>query len=372
MRRRDRLWAVALVSAFALVSAACGGGGGQADGGAGGEEEAIRAAFVYITSPGDGGWTYQHELGRQMVEEELGDQVVTTKIENVPEEPGTATRVIRQMAQRNDIVFTTSFGYMDPTLEVAEEFPDVLFEHCSGFKSADNMANYFGAMEEPRYLSGLVAGSMTESNVIGYVAAFPIPEVVRGINAFALGVREANPQATVRVVWTSTWFDPAKERQAAESLLDADADVLAQHQDSPATGQAAQERDAFWVGYDSDMRRFAEDAFLTAPVWNWGPYYVERIRAALDGTWETQSYYGDMAAGMVDLAPLSDLVPDDVAQMVDERRQAIIDGEFEVLQGPIRDQEGKVMVPEGEVMSLEDALGWQWFVEGVQGTIPKA
>jgi basic membrane protein A len=370
MRRRDRLWAVALLSAFTLVATACGGGGQPQE--EGDEQQAIRAAFVFITSPGDGGWTYQHELGRQMVEDELGDQVVTTKIENVPEEPGTATRVIRQMAEKNDIVFTTSFGYMDPTLEVAGDFPDVFFEHCSGYKSADNMANYFGAMEEPRYLSGLVAGSVTKSNVVGYVAAFPIPEVVRGINAFALGVREANPDATVKVVWTSTWFDPAKERQAAESLLDADADVLTQHQDSPATGQAAQDRGAFWIGYDSDMRRFAEEAFLTAPVWNWGPYYVSRIQAAIDGTWKSEGYYGDMAAGMVDLAPLSDLVPDEAKQMVDEKKQAIIDGEFEVLSGPIKDQDGKVRIPAGEVMSLEDALAWQWFVEGVQGTIPKA
>jgi basic membrane protein A len=225
-------------------------------------------------------------------------------------------------------------------------------------------------MEEGRYLSGMAAAGVTESNVLGFVAAFPIPEVIRGINAFTLGARAVNPDVTVKVVWTSTWYDPAKERAAAESLLDAGADVLAQHEDSPATGQAAEERGAYWVGYDSDMRRFAESAFLTAPVWDWGPYYVSRVQAILDGTWEPDSYYGTMADGMIQLAPMSDLVPTETQQLVNDRAAQIEAGEFAVLAGPIADQSGEVRIAEGETMTLADALAWDWFVEGVEGDIP--
>jgi basic membrane protein A len=369
--KRRVMLGVAVVAAVAMVAAACGGEeGGAPSGTAGAGKDVVRAAFVYIGPPGDGGWTYQHEQGRLYLQDQLGDKVVTTKVESVPETPSDATRVIRQLAQKNDIVFTTSFGYMDPTLTVAGEFPNVYFEHCSGYKSADNMGNYFGAMEEARYLSGMVAGSVTKSNVLGYVAAFPIPEVVRGINAFTLGVRAVNPKAVVKVVWTSTWYDPAKERAAAESLLDAGADVLAQHEVSPATGEAAEARGAHWVGYDSDMRRFAPKAFLTAPVWNWGPYYVSRVQAILDGTWEPDSYYGNMADGMIEIAPMSDLVPADVQDAVTQRMADIKSGAFHALQGPIYDQQGTLKIPEGEVMSLKDALAWQWFVQGVEGKIP--
>jgi basic membrane protein A len=368
---RGRFAVAALLTSLALLAAACGDDAepGTPDGEDGGGD-VVKAAFVYIGPPGDGGWTYQHEQGRLFLEEQLGDQVETTKVESVPETPSDATRVIRQLAQTNDIVFTTSFGYMDPTLTVATEFPDVYFEHASGYKSADNMGNYFGAMEEGRYLSGMAAAGVTESNVLGFVAAFPIPEVIRGINAFTLGARAVNPDVTVKVVWTSTWYDPAKERAAAESLLDAGADVLAQHEDSPATGQAAEERGAYWVGYDSDMRRFAEGAFLTAPVWDWGPYYVSRVQAILDGTWETDSYYGSMADGMIQLAPMSDLVPTETQQLVNDRAAEITAGEFAVLGGPIADQSGEVRIAEGETMTLADALAWDWFVQGVEGDIP--
>ena len=363
----------AIAALLGLLVVGCGGGGDDGGNGAGGEGgEQVKVAWVLIGPPGDGGWNYQHDLGRQAVEKEFGDQVETTVVENVPESPGEATRVIRSLAQQgNDIIFTTSFGYMDPTLNVAQQFPNVKFEHCSGFKTAENMANYFGAMEEARYLSGIVAGRKTKENVIGYVAAFPIPEVVRGINSFTLGVRSVNPQAKVKVVWTSTWFDPSKERAAAESLLDAGADVLTQHQDSPATGQAAQARGVFWVGYDSDMRRFAPKAFLTAPVWDWGPYYIERVKAVLDDTWKSHSYYGDMADGLVKLAAPSDLVDDKTKDEVAQQEEAIKADELEVLAGPITDQGGTVRVAEGETMSLEDALAWDWFVEGVEGSIPK-
>ena len=212
----------------------------------------------------------------------MGDQVETAFIEGVPEGPD-AARVIRQYAQDGyDVIFTTSFGYMDPTLEVAEEFPDVYFEHCSGYETADNMLTYFGRIYQPRCLSGMVAGMMTESNIIGYAGAFPIPEVIRGINAFTLGVRAVNPDAEVRVVWTSTWYDPVVEREAAEALLDQGADIITQHQDTTEPQKAAQERDALSIGYDSDMRQFVGDTVLCGPQWNWGSYYVQTVQDILD------------------------------------------------------------------------------------------
>ena len=331
----------------------------------------VKAAWVYLGPPGDLGWTYQHELGRQLAIKKLGSSLKATKVESVPENPSVATRVIRQLAQQgNNIIFTTSFGYMDPTLNVAKQFPKVHFEHCSGFKSAANMGNYFGAMEEARYLSGMAAGRKTKTNKIGYVAAFPIPEVVRGLNAFTMGVRSVNPKATVRVVWTSTWYDPSKERSAAESLLSVDCDVLGMHQDSTAVGLAAQAKGAFWVGYNSNAQRFAPKAWLTAPVWNWGPFYTKQVRATLNGTWKTGSYYGTMKDGMITLAPLAN---SDAATkaMVAKKAAAIKTGKFNVLSGPIKDQKGKVRVPAGKTMSLGDALSWNWLVQGVQGSIPK-
>jgi basic membrane protein A len=269
------------------------------------------------------------------------------------------------------VIFTTSFGYMDPTLEVAQEFPDVIFEHCSGYKTADNMATYFGRMYQPRYLSGLVAGEMTESNIIGYAAAFPIPEVIRGINAFTLGVREVNPEAEVRVVWTNTWYDPVVERESAEALLDEGADIIAQHQDTTEPQKAAQERDALSIGYDSDMREFVGDTVLTSPQWNWGTYYIDTIQNVLDGTWEPHQFWGGLESGVVKLADFSPMVPDDLQEQVEAERERIVDTDWDVFCGPINNQDGEEAVAEGECMSDEDMLNMDWFVEGVVGEIPE-
>ncbi len=330
--------------------------------------EKLKAAFVYVAPIGDLGWTWAHDQGRLMLEKELG--VETVYIENVPEGPD-AERVIRDFAQKGyDVVFATSFGFMDHMFTVAEEFPDQYFEHCSGYKTADNMATYFGRMYQPRFLSGLVAAKATSTNKIGYVAAFPIPEVVRGINAFTLGVRAVNPQATVHVVWTQTWFDPVKEKEAAVALLDEGCDIIAQHQDTTEPQKAAQERGAVSIGYDSDMAQFVGDTVLTSPVWNWGPYYVNRVKAAMDGTWTTSQYWGGMKDGIVDLAPLSPQVPDDVKGLVEEWKQNILSGEWDVFCGPIKGQAGKLAIPPGECMSDGDMLGISWFVEGVVGEVP--
>jgi basic membrane protein A len=256
---------------------------------------------------------------------------------------------------------------MDPMLKVAQQFPDTVFMHCAGFKTAANMGNYFGAAEEARYLTGIAAGKATQNGKIGYVAAFPIPEVIRGINAFTLGVQSVNPDATVQVVWTSTWFDPDKEKQAAESLLDAGVDVISQHQDTPATGEAAQAKGAGWVGYNDDMSRFAPEAWLTASIWDWGPFYTKTAESVLAGTCPNDAYYGNMADGMVDIAPFGESVDAETQALVDETADAIRDGSFAPFTGPIVAQDGTEKYAEGEAATLEELLSMDYFVEGVIG-----
>jgi Uncharacterized ABC-type transport system, periplasmic component/surface lipoprotein len=327
-----------------------------------------RVAFVYIGPPGDGGWTFEHDNGRKYMEEKLGIKADT--VENVPESAD-AERVITELAQNHDIIFTTSFGYMDPTLNVAKKFPKVIFMHTAGYKTADNMGTYFGKNYEASYLSGIAAGKMTKSNVIGYVGAFPIPEVIYNINAFALGIQSVNPDAKVDVVWSNTWYDPTAERQAAISLLDKGADVLLAYQDSPATLQAAAERGALAGGNDSDMTRYAPEAYLTNPTWNWGPYYTKVVQSVIDGTWKSEQYSGDMVDGMVGLAPLGPSIPDDVKKLVEDAKGKILSGELNVFSGPITDASGASKLEAGQIMSLEDILEMNWFVKGVAGTIPQ-
>jgi len=334
--------------------------------------EKLKVAFIYIGQPGDLGWTYEHEQGRLMLEEALGDQVETTTIPDVPEGPD-AEKTIRDVVEAGaKVVFTTSFGYMDPTATVAADYPDVVFEHCSGYVTGDNMATYFGRIYQPRYLSGLVAGSFLEDGFIGYVGAFPIPEVVRGINAFTLGVREVNPDATVRVVWTNTWYDPVIEREAAVALLDEGAELIAQHQDTTEPQKAAAEAGKLSIGYDSDMAQFVGDTVLTSPVWNWGTYYTATVQDVLDGTWETHSFWGGLADDVVKLADYSPKVGDDVIALVDGKKAEIVSGATDVFCGPINDQDGELKIAEGECMADGDMLGMDWFVEGVEGTIPES
>lgn len=269
------------------------------------DEDAFKVAFIYIGPPGDLGWTYMHDVGRLEMEAALGSAVETTYIESVEEGPDSA-RIMGQYARKGyDMIFATSFGYMDYALDTALENPDVLVEHCSGYKTADNMSTYFGRIYQPRYLSGIVAGSMTESDIIGYVAAFPIPEVIRGINAFTLGAQLVNPDVEVKVVWTNTWYDPVAEREAAVALLDSGADVLAQHQDTTEPPKAAKEAGAYSIGYDADMRKFVGDTVLCSPMWNWGPYYTDTISAAMDGSWESHQFWGGLTEHVVKLSELS-------------------------------------------------------------------
>jgi len=330
----------------------------------------IKPGFVYVGPVGDAGYTYAHDQGRQEMEK-LSYVEPSTFIESVPEGAESA-RVINGLVRKgHNLIFTTSFGFMDATIDVANRNKDVVFMHCSGFKTAENVGTYFGRMYEPRYLAGIVAGKMTKSNIIGFVGAFPIPEVIRGINAFTLGVRSVNPKAEVRVVWTQTWFDPGVERDAADSLLDVGADILAMHQDAPATLQAAEARGAYVIGYNSDMRTFAPNAFLTAPIWNWGAVYTKIAEEVHNGTWKSEQIWWGMKEDLVRLAQFSDKVPADVQALVAEKAKAIKAGVFHPFTGPIKDQSGKIAVPAGQTAADGDLLGMNYFVEGVQGTIAK-
>jgi basic membrane protein A len=351
--------------ALMVVLLAVGGTAAQED------DEPFRIAFVYVAPIGDLGWTYMHDQARLQIEEEFGDAVETAFVESVPEGPD-SERVIRNFAEQGyDLIITTSFGYMDPTITVAEEFPETQFVHISGFKTADNVSTVFGRMYQPRYLSGLVAGSMTESNIIGYVAAFPIPEVIRGINAFTLGVREANSEAEVRVVWTNTWFDPPQEQEAAEALLSAGADIVAQHQDTTEPQKAAAEAGGYSISYNSPMLDFVGETVLTGPIWNWSTKYIPIVEELMAGEYDTsESYWGGLVDGVVDLAPFSELVSEDIQEMVAERREMIESGEWDVFCGPIVGANGNTIVEEGSCLTDEEMLSMDYFVEGVVGEAP--
>jgi basic membrane protein A and related proteins len=376
MRRLARVGSVMVVLLALLV--ACGGAatpqpGGQpasdgspviqlADG------ERLRIAFVYISPIGDLGWTWAHNEGRLVIEKAFGSRVETNFVENVPENGPEAVAAIRDFAEQGyHVIFTTSFGLMDPTIEVAEEFPNTWFIHISGYKSAPNVSTVFGRMEIPRYLSGIVAGRATENNKLGYVAAFDIPEVVRGINAFTLGVRSVQPEAEVHVRYTQTWFDPELEGNAAQALLDEGADVLAQHQDSRATSLAAQAAGAYSIGYDSDMSRFAGESVLTSPIWNWGPKYVSIVQQIFEGTYQSESYYG---SDIVGLAPFSFHVDYETRAMVAAQDKAIRAGEADVFCGPIYSNTEVLVVAEGRCLTDTELLSMDWYVEGVVGEAP--
>lgn len=327
-----------------------------------------RVAFVYIGVPGDGGWTYQHDLARQAIEEKFG--IRATVMENVPDNAD-AERVFTELAMNHDIIFGTSFGYMDAMYNVAQKFPDVVFLHSTGYKTAENMGTYIGRDYEAGYLSGIAAGLLTENNKLGYVAAFPIPEVISTINGFTLGAQRVNPDVEVSVVWSNTWFDPTIEQQAAISLLDAGVDVLATYQDSPAGIQAAAARNVWGIGNDSDMSRFVPETYITNPVWNFAPFYARVIESVMNGTWKSEGYVGNLADGMVDIAPFGKNVPQDVRDLVEQKKQEIIEGAFHVFDGPLYDQDGNLRAGEGETLSDEDIFSMDWFVKGISGTIPK-
>lgn len=335
------------------------------------KHDPLKVAFVYVGPTGDAGWTYAHDQGRKYMEKKLGGKVKTTYVENVAE-GADAERVITELARNgNKLIFTTSFGYMNPTLKVAKRFPDVKFEHASGYKRAKNVGTYFDRVYQGRYLTGMVAGMMTKSNLLGYVASFPIPEVIRGINAFALGARAVNPKAEVKVVWVSSWYDPGKESEAANTMINMGVDVITQHTDSPGPINAAEKQEVYAVGYHSDMSVYGPNAHLTATQHNWGPLYAAKAQAVLDGTWQSEDVWGGLSDNALNLAPYNKNVPKTVQAVVDHAKSLIAEGKLHPFAGPIKDQSGKVKVPSGTAMSDGEMLGMKWYVEGVQGKLPK-
>jgi simple sugar transport system substrate-binding protein len=340
--------------------------------------EKLRAAFVYFTNPGDHGWTYAHDEARKEVQKHFGEKVQTSFVENVVEGPD-SVRVIRELAkQGNDVIFTTSFGYMDYTLKVAKEFPDVKFEHISGYKRSPNMATGNVRYYEGRYVQGLVAGLMSKTNKIGYLASFPIPEVIQGINAFGIGLRSVNPKAEVSVVWVNSWYDPVKEADAAKVLIAEGADILAQHTDSPAMLQTAQKAGVHGFGQASDMKAFAPKAQLFSSVNNWTPYYITKIQQILDGKWSTgdgpDHWAGNTWLGMADdylvLSPFENM-PADVTKAATKAAADIKSGKNKIFTGPINDNSGTLRVPAGKTLNDGELFTTlDYYVEGVIGKIP--
>ncbi len=358
--------AVALVAALAL--AAC--SDNEQASAPEGSSDRVKAGFIYVGPVSDGGWTYEHNQGRLAVEAAFGDKVETTFVESVSEGPD-AERVLSQMANDGaDIIFTTSFGFMNPTVKVAEQFPNVKFEHATGFKRADNLATYSSRFYEGRHVLGLIAGKMTKTNTIGYIASFPIPEVVRGINAAYLAAKSVNPDVQFKIIWVSTWFDPGKEADAAKALIDQGADILMQHTDSPAAMQIAEQRGIFAFGQASDMAAHGPNAQLTSIIDDWAPYYIERVGAVIDGTWSSIDTWGGFNTGMVALAPYGAAVPEDVKAMAEEARIAISEGRLHPFTGPVNKQDGSPWLAAGETADDGTLLGMDFYVEGIEGSLP--
>ncbi len=327
-------------------------------------QEKLKVGFVYIGPIGDAGWTYAHEQGHQALKQ-LPFVEKTTVVENVPEN-AEATRVITQLAEEGyNLIFTTSFGYSDPTIEVAKKYPNVKFMHCSGYKTADNVGTYFGKMYEATYLAGVAVGKLTKSNKVGIVAAHPIPEVKRHINGYARGIASVNPNAKLYVIWANSWYDPGKESDAANSLIDMGCDVIMQNMDSAAAQQAAEKRGVLSVGYNNDMSKFAPKAHITAPVWNWAVVYKYIAEQVYNKTWTNEQIYWGLDKDLVGLAPFNASVPEDVKKLVETKKAEIIAGKLHPFAGPIKDNKGALRVKEGETMTDEALLSIDWLVENV-------
>jgi simple sugar transport system substrate-binding protein len=333
--------------------------------------EPLKIGYVYVSPIGDAGWTYQHDIGRKEMEKALGGKVTTKYIESVPE-GADAERVIRELAQSgHNLIFTTSFGYMNPTIKVAQTFPKVTFNHATGYKTAKNVGTYNARFYEGRYLAGIVAGRMTKTNTAGYVAAFPIPEVVMGINAFARGMRSVNPKAEVKVVWVNSWYDPGREREAADTLISQGADVVTHHTDSTAAVQAAEAKKVYAVAYHSDMSKYGPNAHLTAVTHNWGDYYTRTAQAALEGKWKSEAPWMGIKEGVIRMAPFNKAVPQDVQDLVEKTEGEIRAGKFHPFTGPVKDNEGKERVAAGRTLDDATLNKMDYYVEGVQGKLPK-
>lgn len=343
-----------------------------AGGGAVHAAEPLKVAFVYVGPVGDGGWTYQHDLGRKALEKALGPQIKTSYVESVAE-GADAERVIRRLAASgSSLIFTTSFGYMEPTLKVARQFPKVRFEHATGYKTAANVSAYEVRFYEGAYMLGVLAGKMTKTNTLGFIGSHPIPEVIRNINAFTLGARSVNPKVQTKVIWVDAWYDPGKERQAAETLIAQGADVLSQNTDSPAAVQVAQEKGKYAFGWDSDQEKYGPKAHLTANTQDWSLYYIDVVKKALAGTWTGNRITRQgLKEKAIVLTKLNPAVPPEVAKLFEEKKRAIAAGTLVPFTGPLKDNTGTLKVPAGKAMTDDELTAFNWYVEGVAGSIPK-
>ena len=332
--------------------------------------EPLKAAWIYVGPVGDAGWSFAHDLGRKAAEAKFGEGLKTTIVEKVPE-GADAERVIRDLAQQgNKIIFATSFGYMDAMLKVASEFPDVKFEHATGYKTAANMRIYDASFYHDTYMAGVIAGKMTKTNTLGFVGSFPIPEVLRNINAFTLGAQSVNPKIKTKVVWVNTWFDPPKESEAAQSLINQGADVLLQNTDSTAVLQTAEKNSKFAFGWDSDMSTFGPKAHLASAVANWGPYYIKAIEELKAGTWKTERTVWGVKEGLNDLIKINDVVPEAAKKKVEEIKAGLKGGTFEVFTGPVMDNAGKERLAKDAKADQEWKDKIDFYVKGVEGKVP--
>jgi basic membrane protein A len=333
--------------------------------------DVFKVAWIYVGPHNDAGWSQAHDAGRLYVQKALGSKVQTTYKENIAVGPQLQQTVASLVQQGYKMIFGTSYGFFDKKL--AAKYPDVLFEQATGTDTAKNLSEYFGAAEDTVFLSGMAAGAASKSGHLGYVVAYPIPEVIRHANAFALGAQLTHPGATVRLVWTNSWFDPAKEKKAAESLVSAGSDVLGQNVDSPATGQLAESKSIPWVGYDSDAKKFAPKSWLTAAVYDWGPYYLKRVKQAMAGTWKSGFYYGSIKDGFTGLAPYGPDVSAKTKAAIAAKMKALESGSFYEFAGPLYDQNGKLRIAKGQTAQVlkggtNSLYGMNWLVKGVIGS----
>jgi len=335
-------------------------------------EEKTKVGFVFVGPIGDGGWTYEHNQARLAIEKEFGDKVETVYVESVAEGPD-SERVMTQMALKGaDLIFTTSFGYMDPTINVAKKFPDVKFEHATGYKTAPNVSTYSARFYEGRAVQGHIAGKMTKSNIVGYIGSVPIPEVIRGINSAYIHAKKVNPDVEFKIVWVFEWFNPAKEADAAKVLIEQGADVILQHTDSTAPLAAAEEAgNVIGFGQASDMAAYKDGPRVSSIIDNWGPYYIARTRAVMDGTWESVQTWDGIGPGMVGIGEITDRVPADVKAEAIALKEAIASGEYHPFTGPLNKQDGSAWLEDGEIADDGTLLGMNFFVEGIEGTIPQ-
>ncbi|KAB7652821.1 BMP family ABC transporter substrate-binding protein [Sutterella faecalis] len=332
--------------------------------------EPLKVAFMYVSPANEEGWSTQHDIARRAVEAKFGDKIKVTTVENIPENAD-AERVLRDLAQQgNKLIFATSFGYMNSVLKVAKEFPDVKFEHATGYKTADNVANYSGRFYEARYLAGKLAGATTKTNILGYVAALPIPEVLQGINAFTLGAKSVNPNVEVRVVWTSAWYDPGKESDATKSLIGQKADVITHHTNSSAVAAACEEAKIPVISYNTSMKRAAPTMLLGGVIQIWDSFYEGRIQAVMDGTWKPQSVWGGVPEHMVALVDIAKTAPQSVIDDIKAATEKMEKREFHPFTGPIVDNTGKEVLKAGQVATDSDLLTMGYLVEGVAGKLP--